>query len=395
MISVKSAATTALVMCLLVAPGCGAPPPIVPQEDALYIWQRVWNDDTRESVTKGADAADHLMVLAMEAETAPIQVDWSVLATTEQPITLVFRYPRLAADPSQVDRVASDISNALDRARASGLNPLGVQLDFDSPTSKLPQYAALLKALRPQLDDHLELSITTLPTWLGSPDFAPLVKLLDYFVLQVHSFDPPQSIKSPLILCDTAKLDGYVSEASAAEGQFAGLSAEGPGPSTWPPGYQTREVRAVPADLASAVARLRAAPPDWYRGNLWFRMPVASDTRNWNWSTLRAVMEGRAPSVEYAIEVRHPDPGLAEIWITNLGEDAGSRTVTIHLEVPREKTLAWDGINGFRAPSPASAESVNLTGPAPVEKVAQLVAWYRMADETSAQTIVGSIVGGP
>ncbi|MBX7131238.1 MAG: DUF3142 domain-containing protein [Fimbriimonadaceae bacterium] len=62
---------------------------------------------------------------------------------------------------------------------------LGLQVDFDSPTSKLPQYEEILRGLRERIQPD-DLSITALPTWLSSKEFNEVAKQVDYFVPQFY-----------------------------------------------------------------------------------------------------------------------------------------------------------------------------------------------------------------
>jgi hypothetical protein len=398
----------AFLLPLLLLSACRhpAPAPHFPHEDALYLWQRAWTDEVRDALLEAPRHAGHIMVLAAEAGAPPIPVDWAALAAAQRPVTLVFRYPRLAATLDQKQQVLEDLLRADFAARQGGLTPDGVQLDFDSPTRGLPEYTALLKALRPALPAGLSLSVTALPTWLDSPHFAALVASLDYYVLQVHSFERPAHIDAPLVLCDTARIPDYTQRASAAgvpyyiafpthgyqvaytpKGAFAGLIAEESESLHYPPGFDTREVRADPAAIAQAVARLRATPPAWYRGNVWFRMPVASDTRNWSWPVLAAVMEGRPPTASWSAEVRHPEPGLAEIWLASTGEDTAPLPVAVSMSIPPGEILAYDCVNGFSASPGESGNETTLRGPAPVGRDPTLIAWYRMRDAAAAEAI--------
>ncbi len=160
-------------MCFLLESGCkvSAPAPEFVLEDAAYVWQRLWNDDVRESLENTSVHVEQLMVLAAEAETEPIAIDWSALSKTGKPVTLVFRYPRMAGAVEYAKHVFDDVERTWANAEAAGATPVGVQLDFDSPTSKLLDYAALLRSIRPKLSVNTALSVTALPTWLGSADF--------------------------------------------------------------------------------------------------------------------------------------------------------------------------------------------------------------------------------
>lgn len=373
---------------------------------ALYVWQRLWTDEVRETLSRSTESVRHFMVLTHEDGMPPIAVDWKALAGTRLAVTLVYRYPEalgreLAADlEGAVARVAGEINEGCNAAMAEGVRLRGVQIDYDAPTRSLGEYDSFLRKLKESISEDQALSVTALPTWLDDDAFATLVSRLDYYVLQVHSFEPPGSSGAPMILCDTEKIPGYVSRAEGigtpyfiafpthgyevafdSGGKFIGLSAEGPDPA-WPDGAQLREVRADPAAIAGAVNALATDIPSHFRGAVWFRMPVASDTRNWTWPVLAAVMEGRVPSVRFATEIRNPDPGLAEIWLSSIGEDRPNRTVEIQVSLSEGDVLASDCVNGFTANT--GGDAVILRGPAPVDKAPILVGWYRMKDEGAA-----------
>ena len=93
-------------------------------------------------------------------------------------------------------------------------------------------------------------------------------------------------------------------------------------------------------------------------------------------------MEGRVPSVRFSVEIRYPDPGLAEIWLSSIGEDRPNRTVEIQVSLSEADVLASDCVNGFAAVT--GGGSVILRGQAPVDKEPILVGWYRMKDEGAA-----------
>jgi len=373
---------------------------------ALYVWQRLWTNEVRESLARATENVRHLMVLVHEDGMPAIDVDYAALAGTRLSVTLVYRYPAsfgagLETDVTQaVARVASEIRRGCTAAQAAGVRLRGVQLDYDAPTRSLRHYRDFLRNLRPELPEGLDLSITVLPTWLDDGAFSALARGLDYYVLQVHSFERPGDIDTPMVLCDTTRIPEYVARAEDlgtpyfialpthgyevafdAKGDFAGLSAEGPDPA-WPAGTQLREVRAEPAAIAGAVNALAEHLPDHFRGAVWFRMPVISDTRNWTWAVLTAVMEGRVPSVRFSVEIRYPDPGLAEIWLESVGEDRPNRAVEIRVSLAEGDVLASDCVNGFVATK--GGDAVILRGAAPVDKAPILVGWYRMKDEQAA-----------
>ncbi len=380
---------------------------------ALYVWQRLWTDEVRETLARSTESVRHFMVLTHEDGMPPIAVDWKALAGTRLAVTLVYRYPEalgreMVADlDSTVARVAGEISQGCSAALAKGVRLRGVQIDYDAPTRSLSEYDSFLRELNESITEGQALSITALPTWLDEKAFETLVSRLDYYVLQVHSFERPGSVELPMVLCDTDKIPGYIAKAEGigtpyfiafpthgyevafdSGGDFIGLSAEGPDPA-WPDGAQLREVRADPASIAGAVNALASDIPSHFRGAVWFRMPVASDTRNWTWPVLAAVMEGRVPSVRFATEIRYPDPGLGEIWLSSIGEDRPNQTVEIRVSLSKTDILASDCVNGFTVTT--GGGSVILRGPAPVGKEPIMVGWFRMRDVTGALAMKATV----
>jgi len=108
---------------------------------------------------------------------------------------LVFRYerqqvPDLAAAPI----LARQASMLLEGGRRRHLNIAGIQLDIDSPTGSLPQYAAFLREVRRSLPHGAEISITALLDWFRhGTAIADVVKEVDEFVPQFYDLGDPAS----------------------------------------------------------------------------------------------------------------------------------------------------------------------------------------------------------
>ncbi|MFA6242091.1 MAG: DUF3142 domain-containing protein [Candidatus Hydrogenedentales bacterium] len=385
-----------------------APPPR-PLNTAFYVWQLSWNDSVKKAVEQASPSAHEFMVLIGEvgAKNGALtyysaQPDWPSLAKGQVPTTVVLRASAALGDfltDESLDRssayLAGILKAASTEAKEAGVRLTGVQFDYDSPTSKLPEYRQLLERLRAELP-QLEMSITVLPTWLKSWQFSKLVRDLSYYVLQVHSLEKPTTVDAPIVICNTAKIPGYLRRASLegvpfyvalptygyrvafdASGKFAALSAEAPSPA-WSPGFQVRTVMSDPNEIAEVVHLLREAPPRECLGITWFRMPVASDELNWTWSTLEAVMSGDEPEVEFAVEVKTPNPGLYEIWISNIGEANVLEQLRIDLEWDGGELAAHDSMRGFKATKDSRSPKMVLSGPAPKTGVPIQAAWLRL-----------------
>ncbi len=79
----------------------------------------------------------------------------------------------------------------LARARGDQAAVVGVQLDFDVPTRLLTNYAAMLRKIREQLPAGIQLSITGLPTWLGSTGLREPLSVCDFWVPQCYGASIP------------------------------------------------------------------------------------------------------------------------------------------------------------------------------------------------------------
>jgi hypothetical protein len=100
----------------------------------------------------------------------------------------VFRFerqgvPDLAAAPI----LTREVSQLREAARKRHLNVAGVQLDIDSPTGALSQYASFLREVRNGLPPGLEISITALLDWFrNGTAIAGVIKEADEFVPQFY-----------------------------------------------------------------------------------------------------------------------------------------------------------------------------------------------------------------
>lgn len=83
--------------------------------------------------------------------------------------------------------ILPEIAKSRAAAERAGLTVAGVQLDLDSPTSRLPKYADMLHRIRAGLPSPtLALSITALPTWYGSANLEPVLHEIDFAAPQYY-----------------------------------------------------------------------------------------------------------------------------------------------------------------------------------------------------------------
>jgi hypothetical protein len=101
---------------------------------------------------------------------------------------LVFRFERQGVpDHLVTPMIANKVSELQSAARKRQLNLVGVQLDIDSPTNALPQYASFLREVRKGLPQGFEISITALLDWFRSGTaIAEVIRETDEFVPQFY-----------------------------------------------------------------------------------------------------------------------------------------------------------------------------------------------------------------
>jgi hypothetical protein len=205
-----------------------------------------------------------------------------------------------------------------------------------------------------------------LPSWLGRREFARLARESGGFILQVHATEKPTLHAAETALCEASSARRWVEKAGglgvpfrvalptytyrmafSPDGALLGIEAEGE-PRIWPQGSVLRAFRPDAARLAALVEEWTRDRPAAMGGVLWYRLPVASDTLNWRWPTLSAVMRGRAPKHSLRLEQSGQQP--ADIRLINNGE-ADEPLPRRILAKCMGGIEAADGIGGYRTES--------------------------------------------
>lgn len=410
----------ALAAALLAGAACSPPTVSGPLRQEAYVWQRDWSPPVRAAVAGSAAAYGFsgLTVLAAQVDlrTAPPEVrrvayDAAAIRATGRPAGLAIRispFPgRFAERPDLVEALRALSLRLLAEARALGLAPAELQLDYDSPESKLEDYRFLVERLRPGVAP-VPLTFTALPAWLDREGaFRSLIGAADGYVLQVHSLTAPPGPDAPFLLtrADEARewaesaarlgrdfrvaLPTYSYAAAFDAGRkLLGLVAEG-APPVERAGVRWRLVRADPGELSELVRGWTAERPARLTGVIWYRLPVPGDRLNWGEATLRPVMAGRAPRLSLRAEAVKPNPGspeLVEIHLLNDGEADAERPGKIVLRWSGAPPIAADALAGYRLQGwPESAQLLAPSGDLPAvlrPGERKTLAWLRFARPT-------------
>ncbi len=364
----------ALAIALLTI-SCHRPAPLeqAPLLQRGYLWQRNWTPAVMDAIRETENYLDGVVVLAGEIvweSGAPrvirANISWESLQHLQNPCALALRvapYPGpFSADDRAARAIADAVRSILHDSQTHGITPLEFQLDFDCAQKKLAGYRLWLRGLQGVVHPS-KFVITTLPAWLDEPEFRALVGDVDGYVLQVHSV-PTLPESGQAALCDPALARRWVAKAEAldhpfavalptytclagydATGKLLGLSMDSVQPA-WPPGTNILEFKTNANDLAALVAEWKSARPRGLRELLWYRVPVASDARNWRWPTLTAVMAGRAP--RSALHPVQEGAELVDISLVNDGEadEALDREVIATWHAPTA-FVAGDALAGW------------------------------------------------
>ncbi len=376
----RSTATRFMLACIAFAlstfVGCHQSPRTVtgPLPQRGYLWQRAWNPAVMAAVQEAGKHLDGMVIIGAEIlwngstpETIRANIDWPTLENAEKPIALALRVAPYPGPFSKEDFTARYISNVakslIAEAAAHGLNVSEFQLDFDCAQKKLSGYSlwvqAVLTAVHPT-----HFVITTLPAWLKEPDFVPLVRLVDGYVLQVHSV-PVSTQAGQSFLLDTSLARQWTKTAAGlgipfsvalptyrclagydTTGKLLGVAMDSVD-LAWPPDTRTLEFSTDADDTAKLVNEWLSARPAELKELIWYRIPVATDQRNWRWPTLAAVMTGRKPIHKLEPVQRGDNP--IDLSIKNIGEADRQVSTKLIVTWTGASLVSFDALRGWTA----------------------------------------------
>lgn len=308
-----------------------APPPLTVE---AYVWQDPSRPEVRESVERAAGIVEvlHFRAAELRWNGHRFEIQRTVRSLPAPGCGLVVRIGASAASldwtPERINAVA-----AVFRELAA-LGPRELQCDYDCPQKRLEVYQKLLRSCQAAAGS-VPVRPTTLPSWLGEPAFRPLVAQSGGYVLQVHSLQLPQRAGEPVEIFNVATARTAVNQAAAlgvpfrvamatygcevwfdAEGRVSEVISEDTSQEGSP--FKRSFALTDPVASAALVREWTARRPTGMQGLIWYRLPVASDRRNWPWPTFERVIRGDAvPSVP--VFEATPGPGARDGFIANSG----------------------------------------------------------------------------
>jgi hypothetical protein len=338
-----------------------------------YLWQRDWTPAVIDSVSEAERHMDGIAVLGAEIvwmnkkpQVVEASVAWNRLGRMSKPVSIALRiapYPGpFEGRGEAAEAIVSTSRKLVEKARANGVKLAAFQIDFDCAQKNLAGYRIWLDLVR-SVVRPVAMIVTTLPAWLDEPEFARLIGEADGYVLQVHSVPTAQNGRA--MLCDTSLARRWVAKASrlripfsvalptyrcvagySESGKLLSVAMDGVDP-VWPRGTRVVEFATDAEEVAALVNEWKQKRPALFRDLFWYRLPVATDERNWRWPTLAAVMEGRAPLRK--LEVRSQGENPVDLTIENAGEADEQRDPTVTVTWSAGSTVtASDALPGWR-----------------------------------------------
>jgi len=326
-----------VVMLSLTLSGCVNEDRAQPLANDAYIWQRRWTNTLLTALRIAASSIRVWRVLAAEAEAkaglTEFAVDRQALRQMKNPVIVVIRIEGRSGTTQLGDNLAAaSVALAADWKK-DGVPVRGIEIDYDCATNRLLHYRDFLRLIRARIPRGMTLSITALPSWMGSNDLPKVLAEVDESVLQVHSvmspskglFDRATAYKwarawsalssGPFRLA----LPTYWSRVSWNEdGRVVSIESEVDRYGTDGVG---RELLVEPKEVAALIADLRRVPLRNWMGIAWFRLPTAADQRAWSLQTWRAVMLGQPLRAALpVVRFRNDRSGARDVYLRNEGD---------------------------------------------------------------------------
>ena len=336
-----------------------------------YLWQREWTPAVIDAFKETQKRMDGIVLLGAEidwignkANVVRATIDWKTVKRGAKPCSIALRVARLSGsygvDNARIKFIVDVAKSLFDDASKHGVNVQEFQLDFDSAQKDLANYREWLRVLRSAIGP-VRFVITTLPAWLDEPTFVSLVREVDGYVLQVHSV--PLRNGESTTLCDSRLARMWVEKAARlrlpfsvalptyrcsagydAAGKLLGVAMDSVQPA-WPPNTRVLEFASDADEIAALVHEWQQARPQELRELIWYRVPVATDTRNWRWATLSAAMAGRKPLHKLSVVQEGENP--IDVAIVNEGQADEQLDSAVTVTWSEQTLVAADALAGW------------------------------------------------
>jgi Protein of unknown function (DUF3142) len=384
-----------------------------PLKQRGYLWQREWTPAVVDALGEADRRMDGVVILGAEInlagkkpEIAKATIDWEAAKRERKHRALALRIAPFAgpfrSDDASAQAIVDLVKQLLSDARTHDVNLEEFQLDFDCAQKNLGSYRTWLLALKP-IVHPIRFVITVLPAWLNDSEFRRLVGDVDGYVLQVHSV--PISAGTNAKLSDACLARDWVRKAArfgtpfgvalptyrcaagyGPDGKLLSVAMDSVQP-VWPPGTRVLEFGADADEIAGLVHEWQKTRPAQLRELIWYRVPIATDTRNWRWPTLSAVMVGRLPEHKLVISQEGENP--IDLSIVNAGEADEQLKMNVTATWDDAGLTASDALAGWNMESEDGRATFKVTASHGLRLppgAARKIGWLRFDQTTTLET---------
>lgn len=340
-------------------PGACTTEPHGDWEQHAYIWSRDESTDSVD-VPKQIGALRILVAQWSSSGDAP----WMLKPARPEAVSLpdsaiaVVRLDGTAIAVS-APTVARSLKDSLFK-RHAGWKPQAIEIDHDSATARIGDYANWLREFRQEWGAQSPVWITALPDWRRSSSLSELLDAVDAYTLQIHALnansgeliDQNQAMSWIARFEERSGTPYFVALPTyvlrVGKGHDGGVRFVESGVPIGATAADEQTLFADPTDLAALATRLRGGRSDQRRGIAWFRFPVAGDRSTISMQTFDALIAGQP--LERKIE-----PVLVPVQVGGVTFDISLHNTGVHdTGLPRTVVLGsgceiGDTASGFRA----------------------------------------------
>jgi hypothetical protein len=365
---------------------------VLADRDSFYIWQQMWSDNVVTAVTaeaSGTDLYPLVCVVPSAGHGLLVNIPWNRLPHDDYSYTPVIRIPLRAFR-------REDISDELDRITQtliSSMEPVElkkIQFDLDCPERLLSEYLKLVQSYRRKYP-ALRLSITALPSHLKHGIFHKLAASADYYVLQVHGIEIPETSVSKAELLNMSVVQKALCQADAVNlpyrvalpcyayelnfdpgsKNFLFLTAEKPAGH-----FDALKMRSAARnedliELIDIIHRSQVA-----KGVIWFRLPVEGDRLCLPRKTIAEIQSGVLPVDDVRCRILPVSSSTIELEVYNANVIHSTR-VELHIQWP-DSGGSWDVFQSIDVKKTVPGklpETIYLPMPPPQESLK--IGWFR------------------
>lgn len=383
-----------------------------PLKQRGYVWQREWTPAVIDAVGEAEHRMAGIVLLGAEIklagkpDIAKASIDWDAIKRQTKNCSIALRVSPYTgpfrSDDATEQRIVDLVKELIGDARNHNVELEEFQFDFDCAKKNLGAYQTWLRSLRAVIHP-VRFVITALPAWLDDSEFRALVREADGYVLQVHSV--PISNSGRATLCDRRSAQHWIDKAASfgipfsvalptyrctagygPDGKLLSVAMDSVQP-VWPPGTRVLEFGADADEIAGLVGDWQKERPGEFRELLWYRIPIATDARNWRWATLSAVMAGRTP--EHNLNVVQEGENPIDLSIFNAGEADEQFNSNVTATWRGTELTAADALSGWNVRSENGRAIFSVTTPHGLRLppgATRKIGWLRFDQLTNIET---------